>query len=73
VCIEFAARVVSREGDVAELDYEGERRSASALLVPDVAVGDWVYVAMGTIFERLDPIEAELTNQMLRNAQGAPT
>lgn len=72
MCIEFAGRVINIDGDVAELDFEGEIRRASTLVVPDVDVGDWVYVAMGTIFERLDPIEAQLTNQMLRHAQGAP-
>jgi len=41
--------------------------------MPDVAVGDWVYVAVGTIIERLEPAEAEQINNELRTAQGALT
>ena len=73
MCLDFAAQVVSREGDVALIESEGRRRRASTLLMPDVAVGDWVYVAVGTIIERLEPAEAEQINNELRTAQGALT
>lgn len=73
MCIDFAARVVSREGESVVVDSEGRRRRASTLLVPDVQVGDWVYVAAGTVIERLDPAEAAKTNELLRSAQGALT
>jgi hydrogenase assembly chaperone HypC/HupF len=73
MCLDFAAQVVSRDGDVAVIESEGRRRRASTLLMPDVAVGDWVYVAVGTIIERLDPAEAEQINNELRTAQGALT
>ena len=71
MCIDFAAQVISRDGDVAVIESEGRRRRASTLLIPDVAVGDWVYVAVGTIIERLEPAEAEQINNELRTAQGA--
>ena len=70
MCIDFAARVISRTGDTAEVEAEGRRLRASTFLVPDVAVGDWVYVALGTIIERLDPAVARQTNELLRDAQG---
>jgi len=73
MCLDFAAQVVSRDGDVAVIESEGRHRRASTLLMPDVAVGDWVYVAVGTIIERLDPAEAEQINNELRTAQGALT
>lgn len=73
MCLDFAAQVVSRDGDVAVIESEGRRRRASTLLMPDVAVGDWVYVAVGTIIERLEPAEAEQINDELRTAQGALT
>jgi len=73
MCIDFAARVISRDGDSVVIETEGRRRHASTLMVPDVCVGDWVYVAAGTVIERLDPIEAEKTNQLLRDAQGVLT
>lgn len=70
MCIDFAAQVISRQGDSAEVEADGRRLRASTFLVPDVAVGDWVYVAAGTIIERLDPAVAKETNELLRVAQG---
>ena len=37
----------------------GREGRASTLVVPDVAVGDWVIVALGTILERIDEEEAQ--------------
>jgi hydrogenase maturation factor len=73
MCIDFVGRVTGRTGDSAEVDLEGRRLRAATFLVPDIAVGDWVYVAAGTIIERLEPGAAESTNRLLRNAQGALT
>ena len=39
-------------------------------MVPDVAVGDWVYVAAGTVIDRIDAKSAVERNELLRNAQG---
>ena len=58
MCLDFCALVVSRDGDEVVVDNEGRRRRASALLVPDVAVGDWVYVAAGTVIDRVDAAAA---------------
>lgn len=71
MCLDFPGRVVSRDGDTAQVDCEGRLRRAQTLMVPDAAVGDWVYVAAGTIIERLDPAEAEQINKELRIARGA--
>ncbi len=73
MCIDFCALVVSRDGDSVVVDTNGRRRHASTLLVPDLAVGDWVYIAAGTVIERLDPVEAIKTNELLRAAQGELT
>jgi hydrogenase maturation factor len=57
---------------------DGRARRASTLYLPDVAVGDWVVVAAGTIVERLDPAEAAEIECLLRTAaepeapKGAP-
>ena len=70
MCIDFAAQVISVDGQIAVIESEGRRRKASMLLLPDVQPGDWVYVALGTIIERLDPSEATSVNDELRAAQG---
>ena len=58
MCIGFPGRVVAVDPVSALVETEGRRRNASLLLVPDVAVGDWVIVGAGTILERLEPAEA---------------
>ena len=59
--------------------HRRDRRSAATridpALLPDIAVGDWVVVAAGTIVERLSPAEAAEIEEMLDQARaltGAP-
>ena len=54
MCLDFPGHVTSRDGDVATVDVDGRLRRASTLLMPDVRVGEWVYVAAGTIVDRLE-------------------
>ncbi len=58
MCIAFPGRVVAIDAAGAVVETEGRRRRASTLLLTDIAVGDWVTVAAGTIVERLEPDEA---------------
>lgn len=71
MCLDFPALVVARDGDVAVVLADGRRRRASTLLLPDVAVGDWVHVAVGTIIERLSAADAQEITQQLDQARGA--
>ena len=73
MCLDFAARILSRDGDTVVVESEGRRRHASTLLVPEVEVGDWVFVAVGTVIERIEPAQAEQINNELRTAMGAAT
>jgi hydrogenase expression/formation protein HypC len=57
MCITAPALVVGLDGPEATVDLGGVRRRASTLVVPGVAVGDWVIVGAGTILRRLDPRE----------------
>jgi hydrogenase assembly chaperone HypC/HupF len=72
MCIAFPGRVVSVDESGAVVDTEGSLRRASTIYVPDIAPGDWVTVAMGTILERLDPEEAAEIQALLRGAQARP-
>ncbi len=45
------------DGSGAMVALDGRIRRASTLLVPDLAVGDQVLIAAGTVIRRLDPIE----------------
>jgi hydrogenase assembly chaperone HypC/HupF len=55
MCVTWPAQVVGVDSQGATIDIEGRQRRASTVVVPDVAVGDWVLVGMGTILQRLDP------------------
>lgn len=68
MCIGFPGTVVSVDELGAIVDQEGRARRASTLLIPDIAPGDHVYVAAGSIVERLDPDEAELIRVTLLQA-----
>jgi hydrogenase assembly chaperone HypC/HupF len=70
MCLDFPGRVVERTGDVCTVDCDGRIRRASTLLYPEVAVGDWVYVAAGTVVERLDEQTARQINQEISIVKG---
>ena len=58
MCLGFPGLVVAVDPTGATVDSEGRRRRASTLLAPDLQVGEWVFVAAGTVIDRLDPEEA---------------
>jgi len=70
VCLDFPGRVVERDGDVVVVDCDGRRRRASTLLYPEIHVGDWVFVAFGTVIERLDDDTADAISNELAIAKG---
>jgi hydrogenase assembly chaperone HypC/HupF len=70
MCIDYPGRVIARDGDAVVVLTDGRRRRASALLFPDLAVGDWVHVAAGTVFRRLDPSEARAARDEIDRAKG---
>ena len=70
MCIDFSGRVIERNGDLVVVEGDGRRRRASTLLYPDLALGDWVYVAFGTVIERLDEDTAQGINREIAIAKG---
>jgi hydrogenase assembly chaperone HypC/HupF len=54
MCLTAPARVLAIDAQGATVLLGGRERRASTLVVPEVAVGDWVVVAAGTILERID-------------------
>jgi hydrogenase assembly chaperone HypC/HupF len=73
MCIAFPGLVVEVDGSGAVVETEGRRRHASTLYLPDIAVGDWVTVAAGTIVERLELDEAaEIRNLVIAATRQRP-
>jgi hydrogenase assembly chaperone HypC/HupF len=68
MCIGFPGTVVAVDELGATVDQDGRLRRASTLLIPDIAPGDQVFVAAGSIVERLDADEAELIRATLLEA-----
>jgi hydrogenase expression/formation protein HypC len=58
MCLGVPGRVVSIEGDLAEVDFGGIRRKVSLLICPDVSEGDYVLVHVGFAIQRLEKEEA---------------
>jgi len=73
MCMDDPGRVVALDAAGAIVDAAGRRRRASTLLMPDVAVGDWVTVAAGVIVDRLSPREATEIQEILARGRSAPT
>ena len=65
MCIDDPGRVVAVDELGAIVETPAHRRRASTLLIPDIAVGDWVTVAAGTIVDRLTDEEADEIRSIL--------
>lgn len=68
MCVGFPGQVTAVDELGATVRTLDRERRASTLLMPDILVGDWVYVAAGTIVERLDPAEAAEIRKILFEA-----
>ena len=68
MCLSFPGLVLAVDTTGATVETEGRRRRASTLLFPDIAVGDRVVVAAGTIVDRLDTWQADEIDALLRAA-----
>jgi hydrogenase assembly chaperone HypC/HupF len=68
MCIAYPGIVVEVDSLGATVETDGRRQRVSRLLVPDVTIGDWVAVAVGTIIKRLDPDEAADVQRIIRAA-----
>lgn len=68
MCISFPGRVIEVGPTDAIVQTDGRRRRASMLLEPDIKVGDWVLVGLGTVLRRLEPAEAADLAETLTSA-----
>ena len=69
MCVTYPGQVLEVGDGSALVEIDGRRRRASLLLVPEVAVGDWVIVATGTVLEIVDPEEATQILDLLHESQ----
>ena len=61
MCLAIPARIVSIQGQDAQIDVGGVQRRIGIMLTPQVKVGDYVLVHAGFSIGIVDPTEAEET------------
>ncbi len=66
MCIAVPGKIISLEGDFAEVDILGNRVRVFVRLVPGVIVGDYVMVHAGYALQRVDEAEAQITLDLLK-------
>lgn len=69
MCVAYPGQVLEVANDMALVETDRRRQRASLVLVPEVAVGDWVIVASGAVLSILDPDEATEIRALLDQAQ----
>jgi hydrogenase expression/formation protein HypC len=69
MCVAYPGQVLEVANDMALVETDRRKQRASLLLVPEVAVGDWVIVASGAVLRIVDPDEATEIRALLDQAQ----
>ncbi len=65
MCLAVPVKVISINGDEAEVDASGVKRRVSIVLTPEVNVGDYVLLYTGYAIGVLDQNEAQETLNLL--------
>lgn len=68
MCLAIPSKITRIENEMATIDVDGVKRSASLMLLEDSAVGDYVIVHAGFAIKRLDEESAMETIRLLREA-----
>jgi hydrogenase expression/formation protein HypC len=61
MCLAVPVKVITINGNEAEVDFGGVKRRVSIMLTPDVRVGDYVLLHTGYAISVIDAVEAEET------------
>jgi hydrogenase expression/formation protein HypC len=65
MCLGIPAKVLSIEGELAEVEIGGAVRKANIQLVPEVKIGEYVLLHAGFAIQRLDEADALETLKLL--------
>jgi len=68
MCLAIPSRITHIENEMATIDVDGVKRSASLMLLEEPAVGDYVIVHAGFAIKKLDEESAMETIRLLREA-----
>ena len=73
MCLAIPARVMSVEGNEAEVEVGGVGRRASIVLTPEAKVGNYVLLHAGYAINVIDKEEAEETLRLFKEIAEAQT
>ena len=68
MCLAIPSKITQIDNEMATIDVDGVRRSASLMLLEDAAVGDYVIVHAGFAIKKLDEASAMETIRLLKEA-----
>ncbi len=72
MCLAVPAKVVEISGMIAKVERKGVERDVSLMLLPNANVGDYVLVHAGFAMEKVEKDDANITEALLAEMQGAP-
>jgi hydrogenase expression/formation protein HypC len=68
MCLAIPSKITHIDNEMAMIDVDGVKRSASLMLLEDAAVGDYVIVHAGFAIQKLDAQAALETIRLLKEA-----
>ncbi len=68
MCLAIPSKITRIDNEMATIDVDGVKRSASLMLLEDAAVGDYVIVHAGFAIQKLDEASAMETIRLLKEA-----
>ena len=72
MCLAVPAKIVAIKDALAKVELGGVAKDVSLMLLPEAKVGDYVLVHAGFAMQIVDEREAEETNALLAEMNGAP-
>jgi hydrogenase expression/formation protein HypC len=69
MCLAVPVKVISIQGDEAEVEIGGVGRSVSIVLTPEVKVGDYVLLHAGYAITVVDEVEAQETLKLFEQIE----
>lgn len=70
MCLAIPAKIVEKDGAVAQVEVKGVRRQASLMLLPEAKIGDYVLVHAGFAMQIVEEKDAEETYALLAEMRG---
>jgi len=68
MCLAIPSKVIEINDQMATIEIDGIRRNASLMLLDNVQLNDYVIVHAGFAIHKIDPVEAEETIELFREA-----